>query len=125
MNLIDGVALTVGLQIGSGIFSSPGVVTLNTGSIGSSLVVWLASGMLAWCGAASFAELGSAIPQNGGAQAYLNYSLGGLPSYLFSWTAIVALKPGEWAQRAAYIQAAGLTCVSLPSFSSSQALAPS
>lgn len=97
MGLIDGVALTVGLQIGSGIFSSPGVVTLNTGSIGSSLVVWLFSGLLAWCGAASFAELGSAIPQNGGAQAYLNYSLGPLPSYLFSWTAIVALKPGSGA----------------------------
>lgn len=87
----------MGLQIGSGIFSSPGVVTLNTGSIGSSLIVWLFSGLLAWCGASSFAELGSAIPQNGGAQAYLNYSLGPLPSYLFSWTAIVALKPGSGA----------------------------
>ncbi|CAO1630504.1 unnamed protein product [Parajaminaea phylloscopi] len=97
MGLIDGIALTVGLQIGSGIFSSPGVVTLNTGSIGSSLIVWLFSGVLAWCGASSFAELGSAIPQNGGAQAYLNYSFGALPSYLFSWTAIVALKPGSGA----------------------------
>jgi len=46
-----GIALTVGLQIGSGIFSSPGVVTLNTGSIGASLVVWLVSGILAWTGA--------------------------------------------------------------------------
>lgn len=97
MNLIDGIALTVGLQIGSGIFSSPGVVTFNTGSIGASLLIWLLSGVLAWTGASSFAELGSAIPQNGGAQAYLHYSLGGLASYLFSWTAIVALKPGSGA----------------------------
>lgn len=92
---ITGIALTVGLQVGSGIFSSPGVVTLNAGSIGSSLIVWLFSGILAWSGASSFAELGAAIPQNGGAQAYLNYSFGPLPSYLFSWTAIVALKPGS------------------------------
>lgn len=97
MGLVDGIALTVGLQIGSGIFSSPGVVTLNVGSIGASLVVWIASGLLAWCGASSFAELAAAIPQNGGAQAYLNYAFGPLPSYLFSWTAIVALKPGSGA----------------------------
>ncbi|CAO1627427.1 unnamed protein product [Sympodiomycopsis kandeliae] len=97
MTLTDGTALTVGLQIGSGIFSSPGVVTFNTNSIGSSLLIWFFSGILAWTGASSFAELGAAIPQNGGAQAYLNYSLGELVSYLFSWTAIIVLKPGSGA----------------------------
>ncbi|UZJ57413.1 hypothetical protein CBS101457_006733 [Exobasidium rhododendri] len=95
--LIDGIALTVGLQIGSGIFSSPGVVTINTGSIGASMIVWLMSGVLAWTGASSFAELGAAIPLNGGAQAYLNYSFGPLMAYLFSWSAIVCLKPGSGA----------------------------
>ncbi|KAI9509624.1 L-methionine transporter [Russula earlei] len=95
IGLINGVALVVGLQIGSGIFSSPGVVVANTGSVGASLVVWLLSGLLAWTGASSFAELGSAIPLNGGAQAYLAYSYGPLVSYLFAWTAISALKPGS------------------------------
>ncbi|KAI0035085.1 L-methionine transporter [Vararia minispora EC-137] len=95
IGLLNGVALVVGLQIGSGIFSSPGVVAANTGTIGASLVVWLLSGLLAWTGASSFAELGSAIPLNGGAQAYLAYSYGPLVSYLFAWTAISALKPGS------------------------------
>ncbi|KAF8910960.1 L-methionine transporter [Gymnopilus junonius] len=96
ISLINGkcIALIVGLQIGSGIFSSPGVVVANTHSVGASLLVWLASGLLAWTGASSFAELGSAIPQNGGAQAYLSYAYGPLVSYLFAWTAIIALKPG-------------------------------
>jgi len=58
-------------------------------------MVWVASGILAWTGASSFAELGSAIPQNGGAQAYLSYAYGPLVSYLFAWTAIIALKPGD------------------------------
>jgi amino acid transporter len=66
----------------------------NTHSVGASLVVWLASGLLAWTGASSFAELGSSIPVNGGAQAYLQYSYGPLVSYLFAWTAISVLKPG-------------------------------
>ncbi|TFY79409.1 hypothetical protein EWM64_g4606 [Hericium alpestre] len=95
IGLINGIALIVGLQIGSGIFSSPGVVVANTRSVGASLSVWLVSGLLAWTGASSFAELGSAIPLNGGAQAYLAYSYGPLVSYLFAWTAIAALKPGS------------------------------
>ncbi|KAJ3536666.1 hypothetical protein NM688_g6806 [Phlebia brevispora] len=94
ISLVNGIALCVGLQIGSGIFSSPGVVVANTHSVGASLAVWLASGLLAWTGASSFAELGSSIPVNGGAQAYLQYSYGPLVSYLFAWTAISALKPG-------------------------------
>ncbi len=75
--------------------SSPGVVVANTNSVGASLTVWLVSGLLGWTGASSFAELGSAIPQNGGAQAYLSYAYGPLASYLFAWTAIIALKPGQ------------------------------
>ncbi|KAF9246106.1 amino acid permease-domain-containing protein [Melanogaster broomeanus] len=94
ISLVHGIALVVGLQIGSGIFSSPGVVVANTHSVGASLTVWLASGLLAWTGASSFAELGSSIPLNGGAQAYLAYAYGPLVSYLFAWTAISALKPG-------------------------------
>lgn len=94
INLFDGIALTIGMQVGSGIFSSPGVLTLRAGSVGASICVWLFSGFLAWTGAASFAELGAMIPLNGGAQSYLYFSMGALPSYLFSWTAITALKPG-------------------------------
>ncbi|KZV62829.1 amino acid transporter [Peniophora sp. CONT] len=95
ISLLNGVALVVGLQIGSGIFSSPGVVIANTETVGASLVVWALAGVLGWTGASSFAELGSAIPLNGGAQAYLAYAYGPLVSYLFAWTAISALKPGS------------------------------
>ncbi|CBQ71983.1 related to large neutral amino acid transporter 1 [Sporisorium reilianum SRZ2] len=97
VTLIDAIALTIGVQIGSGIFSSPGVVTLNTGSIGASIVIWLLSGLLAWTGASSFAELGASIPLNGGSQAYLNYSFGPLSAFLYTWSALTALKPGAGA----------------------------
>lgn len=82
------------MQIGSGIFSSPGIVIANVRSVGASLIVWLVAGLLAWTGASSFAELGSAIPLNGGAQAYLAYAYNPLTSYLFAWTAITVVKPG-------------------------------
>lgn len=84
----------------------------NVKSVGAALTVWLISGLLAWTGArhvlmsiasaatsltaafySSFAELGSMIPLNGGAQAYLAYAYGPLISYLYTWTAISLLKP--------------------------------
>ncbi|KAG8829968.1 hypothetical protein FRC18_008829 [Serendipita sp. 400] len=54
IGLVNGVALVVGNQIGSGIFSSPGLVAADAGSVGASLIVWLLSGVLAWTGAREY-----------------------------------------------------------------------
>ncbi|KAK9465249.1 amino acid permease-domain-containing protein [Lipomyces arxii] len=97
LGVLNGLGLVIGLQIGSGIFSSPSQVDAQAGSPGASLLVWLVAGLLAWTGAASYAELGTAIPLNGGAQAYLYHIFGPLTAFLFSWTAITVLKPGSTA----------------------------
>lgn len=94
LNLLHGLGLVIGLQIGSGVFASPSEVNSNAGSVFSSLMVWLVAGLLAWTGASSFAELGSAIPLNGSSQAYLHQIFGPFPAFLFSWTAWTVLKPG-------------------------------
>lgn len=78
ISLISGIALIVGLVIGSGIFASSGVVAREVGSVGSSLIVWILSGLLSWAGGSSLAELGSALPQNGGSQVYLSAAYGSL-----------------------------------------------
>ena len=85
----------VGLIIGSGIFSSPAQVNSHAGSPGASLIVWAMSGLLAWTGASSYAELGGAIPLNGGAQVYLAKIFGEVFGFLFTWSAILVLKPGS------------------------------
>ncbi|GAA5994340.1 hypothetical protein JCM5350_006551, partial [Sporobolomyces pararoseus] len=97
ISLVSGIALIVGLVIGSGIFASSGVVAREVGSVGASLIVWVLSGCLSWAGGSSLAELGSALPQNGGSQVYLAAAYGPLPSYCFSLTAVTALKPGSQA----------------------------
>lgn len=94
---LNGLSLIVGLIIGSGIFSSPSQVYTNSGSPGASLIVWTVAGLLAWTGAASYAELGGAIPLNGGAQAYLSKIFGELAGFLFTWCAVFVLKPGSQA----------------------------
>ncbi|OTB06083.1 hypothetical protein M426DRAFT_118049 [Hypoxylon sp. CI-4A] len=94
LTYLNGLGLIVGLIIGSGVFSSPSQVNVNVGSPGASLIVWAISGVLAWTGAASYAELGGAIPLNGGAQAYLSKIMGELAGFLFTWVAVLVLKPG-------------------------------
>ena len=95
LTFLNGLSLVVGLVIGSGIFSSPASVNSNAGSPGAALLVWLLSGILAWTGAASYAELGGAIPLNGGAQTYLSKIFGEWAGFLFSWCAVIVLKPGS------------------------------
>jgi len=94
VGLLHGIGLIIGTQVGSGIFSSPGVVVAEVGSVGASLLVWVASACLAWTGASSFAELGCAIPLSGGAQAYLAYAYGPMMSFLYTWTVVSTIKPG-------------------------------
>ncbi len=95
LTYLNGLSLIVGLIIGSGIFSSPSQVYTNAGSAGASLIVWTVAGLLAWTGAASYAELGGAIPLNGGAQAYLSKIFGELAGFSFTWCAVFVLKPGS------------------------------
>lgn len=95
LSYLNGLSLVVGLIIGSGIFSSPSQVNRNAGSPGASLLVWVVAGILAWTGAASYAELGGAIPLNGGAQVYLQKIFGEWAGFLFTWCAVVVLKPGS------------------------------
>ncbi|KAF7927476.1 uncharacterized protein EAE98_005858 [Botrytis deweyae] len=97
LTYLNGLSLIVGLIIGSGIFSSPSQVNANAGSPGASLIVWAIAGILAWTGASSYAELGGAIPLNGGAQIYLSKIFGEIFGFLFTWCAVIVLKPGSTA----------------------------
>lgn len=95
LTYLNGLSLMVGLIIGSGIFSSPSQVGSQVGSPGAALVVWVVAGILVWTGGASYAELGGAIPLNGGAQVYLAKTFGELTGFLFTWVAVLVLKPGS------------------------------
>ncbi|KAK4657055.1 hypothetical protein QC762_209510 [Podospora pseudocomata] len=95
LTYLNGLSLIVGLIIGSGIFSSPSQVNSNVGSPGAALIVWVVAGVLAWTGGASYAELGGAIPLNGGAQVYLSKIFGECSGFLFTWVAVLVLKPGS------------------------------
>ena len=93
LTFVNGLALVIGLQIGSGIFYAPSQVANHTPSPGAAILVWAIAGTLVWTGAASFIELGLAIPKNGGVQEYLRVVHGEFSGFMFSWVYVAICKP--------------------------------
>ena len=58
----DAVALIVGIVIGSGIFATPPEIARSLGSFGPMIGIWTLGGLLALCGALSYAELAAMFP---------------------------------------------------------------
>ncbi|KAJ2905535.1 hypothetical protein MKZ38_005179 [Zalerion maritima] len=93
----EAFAIIISIVIGSGIFTSPGSVDANVPSPGIALVVWLVGGVLAWTGACTFAELGTAIEGEGGVQPYLTHCFGEIFGFLAGWTWITSVMPATLA----------------------------
>nr|XP_056702780.1 cystine/glutamate transporter-like [Euleptes europaea] len=97
ITLTRAIALAVGTMVGSGIFISPKGVLQNSGSVGASLMVWLACGILSLFGALAYADLGTSITKSGGHYIYLLETLGPLPAFLRLWAEFVMIRPANMA----------------------------
>lgn len=58
--------LVVSRVIGSGIFATPGSIVKSTGSVGLTILVWVAGTILAACGLSISMEYGCMLPRSGG-----------------------------------------------------------
>ncbi|EIE75810.1 hypothetical protein G6F46_000332 [Rhizopus delemar] len=93
MGLLSSCNMIVGLIIGSGIFASPGPVTLKVGTVGASLLVWTIGGLLSMIGALCYAELGTMITKSGGEYQYLKSSYGICLGLTFTWSNLLLTNP--------------------------------
>src|SRR5258707_10981630 len=84
--LRDLLFLLIGSVIGSGIFLSPGLILRQVnGSVGLSMLVWMAGGVMSLLGALTYAELAAANPEAGGLYCYIRDGFGRLPAFLYGW----------------------------------------
>jgi amino acid transporter len=101
---LAGVLIVVNATIGTGIFKTPAKVARLAGSLEAYMLVWVAGGVIALCGALTLAELAAALPRTGGIYEYLRRAWGRSVAFLFGWTMLVLLIPsalGSFARLAA------------------------
>ena len=79
----------MGIIIGAGIFLVPSLVAQSLPSVPWIIAVWVVSGILSFCGALAFAEMGAMMPATGGQYVFLREAFGPLPAFLCGWTFLV------------------------------------
>ena len=97
VGLVGGISIIVGTMIGSGIFASPSSVANNAGSVGSTLLIWCGSGLIAMLGALCYIELGTMIQKSGGEYAYYLQAYGDMAAFIFSYASSFILRPAGFA----------------------------
>jgi amino acid transporter len=89
------MCIIVGIIIGVGIYETAPTVAASMGSGANTLAIWLIGGLLALTGALCYAELATAYPHEGGDYVYQNRAYGGWAGYLFGWSQLAIIRPGD------------------------------
>src|ERR1700682_4993591 len=89
MGFWSGLALIVGITIGSGVFRKPYTLARDVGDAPLILGLWVGFGLVALCGALAVAELSSMLPRTGGAYVFLRAAYGDGAAFAFGWLYLV------------------------------------
>ena len=70
--LFMATSIVIANMVGTGVFTSLGFQVLGTGTGFALIMLWMIGGVIAFCGAASYAELGAMMPRSGGEYHFLS-----------------------------------------------------
>jgi APA family basic amino acid/polyamine antiporter len=86
LGLLSATSVIIGGIIGSGIFGAPAGIAQQLQSPGLFMLVWVVGGILSFCGAVCFAELGALLPRTGGQFIYLREVYPPIVAFIYGWT---------------------------------------
>nr|CAG8567705.1 2896_t:CDS:10 [Entrophospora candida] len=98
LTTFSGFAGNVNNMLGSGIYSTPGIVWQTVDSPGVALILWIFGGFVSLCGSLTYVEFGTITLESGGETGFFKKAFPKpklLISYLFSFAWICAIRPAS------------------------------
>jgi len=92
LRLTDGIALVIGITIGSGIYSTPSIISGYFESFSGIAVAWVGVAFFIGIGALIYAELGTRLPTTGGEYVYLTTCYGPFVGFMFGWSQLFIIR---------------------------------
>jgi basic amino acid/polyamine antiporter, APA family len=83
-------AIVIANMIGTGVFTSTGFQANSLHDPKTILLAWVVGGVIALCGAAAYAELGSMLPRAGGEYVYLREAYHPAAGFMSGWVSLTA-----------------------------------
>jgi APA family basic amino acid/polyamine antiporter len=114
IRLFDFTMIVISLVIGMGIFRTPVNVARDAPSVGAFFAVWVAGGVVALCGALTYAEIGSRLPVTGGYYKVFSYAYH--PSIAFAINCVILVSNAASLAGVALIGGEYISAVLLPLF---------
>ncbi|KAK6384967.1 hypothetical protein LTS17_002530 [Exophiala oligosperma] len=71
LTTFSAINLILGKTVGVGVYSVPSSIFSQVGSVGMTLLVWVAGAIISFCGLSVYLDLGTALPRSGGERVYL------------------------------------------------------
>ncbi len=90
IGLFSASSIVIANMVGAGIFTTSGLLMSGLGNPWFLIILWVTGGIIALCGALSYAELGAAMPQAGGEYIFLSRLYSPLFGFLSGWVSFVA-----------------------------------
>jgi len=89
ISAVTATNLVVANMVGTGVFTSLGFQVAGISSDFSLIALWVVGGIVALCGALSYAELATALPRSGGEYHYLSEIYHPSVGFLSGWISVV------------------------------------
>src|SRR5581483_1040332 len=90
LGVVSATALVVSNMVGTGIFTTTGILAGQLGSPSVVISIWIAGAFCALAGAFCYSELGINFPSSGGEYVYLNEAYGPTWGFMTGWVSFFA-----------------------------------